>query len=136
MLEFMNNDFDKWNELKKKINSGSGNKTFFPKVGEVWICSVGKNVGFEQNGCGESFSRPVIIIKKFNNQIFWIISLSSKQKQLDFYYNFCDPEGKRVSIILAQLKLVSIKRLKRKLYQINHNDLLAIKSKLIDFLII
>lgn len=65
----------------------------FPKEGEVWMCTLGKNIGFEQNGSGDSFSRPVMIIKKFNNHMFWTIALSTKQNRFDFYYNNTDPNG-------------------------------------------
>jgi mRNA interferase MazF len=36
----------------------------------VYWCSFGENIGFEQNGKGEYFLRPVLILKKFNNNIF------------------------------------------------------------------
>ena len=132
----MNNDdkeYDVWNELKKKIQSDISEPDYFPKEGEVWMSSLGKNIGFEQNGNGTNFSRPILVVKKFNNHMFWCASLSTKQKKFDFYYNFTDPNGEKVSVILAQLKLVSIKRLKRKLYDISSNDLVEIKGKLRDF---
>jgi len=133
----MNNDdkeYDVWNELKKKIQSDISEPDYFPKEGEVWMSSLGKNIGFEQNGNGTNFSRPILVVKKFNNHMFWCASLSTKQKKFDFYYNFTDPNGEKVSVILAQLKLVSIKRLKRKLYDISSNDLVEIKGKLREFL--
>jgi len=130
----MQNDFDKWNEIKKKIDAEINLPDYFPKAGEVWMCSVGKNIGFEQNGSGDNFSRPVLVIKKFNNQMFWVLSLSTKQKKFDFYYNFIDLNKKKVAVILAQLKLVSVKRLKRKLYEIKHKDFEEIKAKLKNFL--
>lgn len=74
------------------------------------------------------------MIKKFNNQMFWCASLSTKQKKFDFYYNFTDPNGEKVSVILAQLKLVSIKRLKRKLYEIQMDMLKEIRGKMRGFL--
>ncbi|MFZ2522105.1 MAG: type II toxin-antitoxin system PemK/MazF family toxin [Minisyncoccia bacterium] len=133
----MNNDdkeYDLWNELKKKIQSDTSEPDYFPKEGEVWMCSLGKNIGFEQNGSGSNFSRPILVVKKFNNHMFWCASLSTKQKKFDFYFNFTDPNGEKVSVILAQLKLVSVKRLKRKLYDISSNNLKEIKVKLSGFL--
>ncbi|PIR41937.1 MAG: hypothetical protein COV30_00955 [Candidatus Yanofskybacteria bacterium CG10_big_fil_rev_8_21_14_0_10_37_15] len=109
--------------------------THFPKEGEVWMSSLGKNIGFEQNGSGGNFSRPILVVKKFNNHMFWCASLSTKQKKFDFYYNFTDPNGEKVSVILAQLKLVSVKRLKRKLYDISNNDLVKVKDELRGFLV-
>lgn len=127
-------DFDSWNELKKKIDLEDNKLERLPKEGEVWMGVVGKNIGYEQNGSGDNFSRPVLIVKKFNNQMFWSVPLSNKQKNFDFYYNFSDPQNNSVSAILAQLKLVSIKRLKRKLYDLPKYQLEEIKSKLKTFL--
>lgn len=77
----------------------------------------------------------MLIVKKFNNRMFWAVPLSTKQKSLDFYYNYTDPQGKEVSAILAQMKLVSIKRLERKLYDLEHDYLRTIKTRLTKFLL-
>lgn len=133
-MNYDHKEYDSWNELKKKIQSNADIPDFFPKNGEIWMASLGKNIGFEQNGSGANFSRPVLIVKKFNNHMFWCASLSTKQKRFDFYYNFTDPNGEKVSVILAQLKLVSIKRLKRKLYEIQIDMLKEIRGKMRGFL--
>ena len=127
-------DFDQWNILKQKIEAEENDPNKFPKEGEVWMSVLGKNIGYEQNGSGDNFSRPVLIIKKFNNHMFWAVALSTKQKDFDFYFNYNDPQNQKVSVILAQLKLVSIKRLKRKLYEIPDYLLGAVRQKLKSFL--
>ncbi len=127
-------DFDLWNKLKKKIEAERNIPDKYPKEGEVWMSSIGKNIGFEQNGSGDNFSRPVVIIKKFNNHMFWSIPLSTKQKDLDFYYNYTDVYKQEVSVILAQMKLLSVKRLKRKLYEMDIKQVQEIKLKLQSFL--
>jgi mRNA-degrading endonuclease toxin of MazEF toxin-antitoxin module len=133
----MNNieDYDAWNKLKKKIQTNTDEINFFPKEGEVWMSMLGKNIGYEQNGSGDNFSRPVLVIKKFNNHMFWCAPLSTKQKALDFYFNFTDIREQNVSVILAQMKLVSVRRLRRKLYEISPATFLEIKEKLQSFLI-
>ena len=123
-------DFDLWNELKKQLNFEDDHQNRFPKEGEVWVTILGKNIGFEQNGGGTMFSRPILVIKKFNNHMFWVVPLSSRQKELDFYFNFTDPNNEKASAILAQLRLISIKRLKRKLYILNTILFIQIKDKI------
>jgi len=54
-----------------------------------------------------------LIVKKFNNKMFWVVPLTSKQKALDFYHNFTDATGHAASAILAQLRLLSLKRFDR-----------------------
>lgn len=127
-------DFNRWNELKKKIDKIDSLPDNFPKEGEVWMSSVGVNIGYEQNGSEDNFSRPMLIIKKFNNHMFWAIPLSTKQKDFDFYFNFTDPNGQKVSAILAQMKLVSVKRLKRDIYIMPKELFEQIKEKLKSFI--
>ena len=129
------NDFDNWNELKKKINTKNTRPEFFPQVGEVWICILGKNIGREQNGGNDNFSRPVLIVKKFNNEIFWILPLSTKQKNIDFYYNFIDLNNEKASVILSQIRLIHIKRFERKVYDMSLKDMNEIKKRLREYLI-
>lgn len=113
-----NNLFDLWNVKKKIIDESIIHIDSFPQRKEVWMIFVGKNIGFEQNG-GEDFSRPVLVIKKFNNHMFWVVPLSTRQKKFDFYYNFVDTDNNKVSIILAQLRLVDVRRFKRKMYRMD-----------------
>lgn len=123
-------DFDSWNILKKKIETRQFHSDSFPQEGEVWMNNVGQNIGSEQDGTGESFSRPVLVIKKFNTKIFWIIPLSTKQKNLYFYYNFTDQNQEKVSAILAQLKLSSRKRFERRMYVCDKKVLQEVRLRL------
>lgn len=125
-------EFNRWNFLKQKIEKNE--PEIFTKEGYVWMANIGKNIGFEQNGSGNNFSRPLLIIKKFNNHMFWIVPLSSKQKKLDFYFNYIDINGQKVSAVLAQLRLVSVKRLKRKMYEIDPSLLIQIKNRIRSYL--
>jgi mRNA interferase MazF len=134
MNGFYENEYDKWNRIKQKVNAENPSLNRFPKIGEVWISTVGKNIGFEQNGTGKNFSRPLLIIYKFNNHMFWAIPLSSKQKRYDFYHNYIDPNSNSVAAIISQLKLVSIKRFRRKIYTLPNQDLIIIKQKLKNYL--
>ena len=127
-------DFNRWNELKKKIDVNEDIPNNFPREGEVWMTDIGLNIGYEQNGSEDNFSRPMLIIKKFNNHMFWAIPLSTKQKDFDFYFNYTDPSGQKVSAILAQMKLVSVKRLKRDIYILPKELFDQIKQKLKFFL--
>jgi mRNA interferase MazF len=98
------------------------------------MCTLGKNLGREQDGGSNDFSRPVLIVKKFNNEMFWAVPLSTKQKPLDFYFNFVDPAGALVAAVLAQLRLVSINRLRRDIYGLPPALLHEIRTRLRSFL--
>ena len=98
------------------------------------MCALGKNLGREQNGSSQDFSRPVLVIKKFNNEIFWVVPLSTKQKPLDFYFNYNDPSGAPVAAVLAQLRLVSINRFRRDIYVFPAKLLREVRARLRAFL--
>lgn len=55
------------------------------KEGEVYWCSLGADIGDEENSKGKIFRRPVLVFKKFNNNIFWGILLSTKIKDNKYY---------------------------------------------------
>ena len=40
-------DLNSWNELKKNIEAEKNDPDKFPKEGEVWMCSLGRNISFE-----------------------------------------------------------------------------------------
>jgi mRNA interferase MazF len=127
-------NFDEWNQHKKNIDTILNTHLYYPKEGEVWVSKIGINVGVEQDGSNLDFSRPVLVVKKFNNQMYWVLPLSSKQKFLDYYYNFTDPYSRKVSVILAQLKLSSIRRFERRIYEIDKDLFEDIKNRLKLFL--
>ena len=79
-------NFDAWNEYKKELDAHRRNLIFRP--GEVWFCSIGENIGREQNGKNNLFERPILIIKKFNREMFWGAPLTSKEHSGSWYYNF------------------------------------------------
>lgn len=128
------NDFDVWNEIKKKTEQKEQRLEAIPQEREVWVAIIGRNIGREQHGELQNFSRPVLVIKKFNNEMFWIIPLTRKQKNLDFYFNFVDVNNKQASGVLAQMKMMSIKRFERKIYTLDRKIFEKMKSVLRSFL--
>ena len=53
-------DFDSWNKEKKGLeNVGHDILSFHER--EIWWCSIGINLGDEQDGKNELFERPVLI---------------------------------------------------------------------------
>lgn len=95
-------DFDKWNNLKKNMNS-SLNKVEF-KERDIFYTSLGKNIGTEEDGKNDGFERPVIVLRKFSKSSFIAVPLTSRIKESMFYYNFTF-SGKKNGTILSQIKL-------------------------------
>lgn len=75
MSDDPNKDFDGWHSLKKRIDSLPNPPKFNTR--EVWWCSLGINVGHEQDGKHEPYHRPVIVLRKFNDHLFVGIPLTT-----------------------------------------------------------
>lgn len=119
-------NFDSWNEIKKELSEGK--RVYFHK-GEVWFTSIGKNVGDEEDGKNSSFERPVLIVRKFNNNIFLGIPLTSnEEKGGKYYHKLISFSGS--TVILSQIRLFDAKRLLRPMGRIDNDELNEIKIKL------
>lgn len=110
-------EFQEWHEKKSKIYQKQQRAYFRER--EIWWCSVGLNIGDEQNGKGTDFLRPVLILKKFSNNVFWGVLLTSKLKFGRFYYQIHFSNGKKNTVILSQLKLLDAKRLLHKITRLD-----------------
>lgn len=71
---FRMKSFDTWNGLKKDIDSGS-RKLY--KAHDIWWCSLGVNVGYEQGGTGKSYERPVVVLRGFSKDVCLIVPLTT-----------------------------------------------------------
>src|ERR1035437_6316122 len=109
----MEKDFDKWNEVKKITDKNDASSASFPKEREVWWCSVGVNVGVETDGKHETFERPVLLVRVLNKEMLWAVPITSTMKDSPFYYPFLFKNEDR-SVILTQLRVMSTKRLLRR----------------------
>lgn len=123
----MENNFNNWNDLKQEIESKNKFSNFKEK--EIYFVSLGKNIGSEQNGKGIEFERPVVVFKKFNSDIFIALPLTHKIKMGKYYFSFKLNKQTR-TIILSQIRLISSKRIKRKIGQISENDFSLLSKEL------
>lgn len=120
-------DFDAWNVSKKKINDAIKNDDFYFHEREIWWCSLGVNVGYEQDGKNKNFERPVLILRKFNREVSLVVPLTSSVKENLFHYKL---KTSGSSVILSQVRLISAKRLFRKIEIINEKEFNEIVTKI------
>ena len=129
----MEKDYKKWTPLKRVLNDSEPRLFFHER--EIWYCHLGENIGFEQDGRGEQFLRPVVIIRKFNNEIFWGVPLTRTEKDLPFYFTFtihseAGAHEEESVAVLSQIRLIDAKRLRRMIGYIPEKDLVLLKKKL------
>src|SRR3989338_9336103 len=125
-------DYMIWHNIKTNIDN-LNNRAFFHER-EIWFCYLGANVGSEQDGRGADFLRPVMILRKFNNQIFWGVPLTKaknkiKTKTDKYYYPFSFVPGITSVAILSQVRLIDARRLGYKLGEIGERDFASLIKK-------
>ncbi len=127
----MEKDFDSWNIVKKQVNQ----KKFsdFIHEREVWWCSLGINVGFEEDGKHQLFERPVLILKKFNKDVVLVIPLSTQVKNNPYHFPYLYQDREYVAM-LSQIRVLSTKRLLRLSYRMDEVIVESIKTALKEML--
>src|SRR6185369_9821330 len=99
----MEKDFDVWNEEKKKISAKAGNDFMFCER-EIWWCSIGLNIGDEEDGKNEFFERPVLVVRKFNKDIAWVVPMTTVVKNNQFHH-IVSYDNCYFSLMLSQIRL-------------------------------
>ncbi len=127
----MQKDFDKWNKIKKETHSKDIPPLFSER--EIWWCSLGVNIGSEQDGKGKDYLRPVLVLRKFNKNIFYGLPITSKIKNDQFHISI-NSRNTKGSIILSQMRLIDSKRLGYIMGKITENESKEVKKKLKDLL--
>jgi len=126
--------FEKWNVLKQK--SHFNQKIIGIKERDILFVRMGKNVGYEQDGKGEEFLRPVVILKKFNKNMFLAIALTTQKKENRYHFEFQykNRSDKVItnSAILSQVKMYDTKRVKYKSGMISIDDFKSMYAKFIE----
>ena len=112
-------DFDTWNIVKKRTDQ----KEILVGVHERelwWVC-FGLNIGVEIDGKHENYERPAIVIRKFNNDMIWVLPTTSQRKNTTFYEKFVF-NGQDYYVALTQIRTISTKRLLRKSGMVSKAD--------------
>ncbi|MHB8860634.1 MAG: type II toxin-antitoxin system PemK/MazF family toxin [Minisyncoccota bacterium] len=115
----MQKDFDAWNEKKKAADGSDLNLYFYER--EVWWCAIGANVGFEQDGKGEKFARPVLVLKKYSKNVFIGVPFTTAKREGKYHHSFPFLDGTSTAL-LSQVRLFDSKRLLVKMGRVAQVD--------------
>jgi len=122
-------EFDNWNKIKKEVTTLKNDKYFYER--DIWFVKLGCNVGFEQDGNGEDFLRPVLVYKKFSKGLFLGMPLTKVKKKAKFYYGL-NLRREDTSVILSQIRMIDSKRLEYKIAKVSKKELSEIKKQFTD----
>jgi mRNA interferase MazF len=130
----MEKNFDVWNDQKKSLENFSHQELSFHER-DIWWCSLGLNLGDEQDGKNENFERPVLVVKKFNHRIALILPMTTKAKNNRFVFAIQGPFLSRNSfLIFSQIRLISVKRFRRRIGRTSSSQFKKIRARLIQVL--
>ena len=125
----MKKDFWKWHTKKEQINETKGTALFHER--EVWWCALGANIGYEQDGSSELFTRPVVILSKFNLDACLVVPLTAKPKKGKYYFPVGNVSGRDAVAVLSQIRFVDRKRLAMKIATMDHQTFKALTEAVV-----
>ena len=106
----MPKDFDRWNKLKKSIDAADDQRLYFHE-GDFWWVHLGVNVGYEIDGKQREFSRPVVVLRKYNQYSFLALPLTTNEKPSKWRVAIGDVTGRQAFAVLSQLRNIDSRRL-------------------------
>lgn len=128
----MGDDLDNWTTVKRRLDAAPNILTF--KTREIWWCSLGKNIGHEQDGKRALFNRPVLIVRKMNYRLFWGVPLTTQIKDNPHYYPFRFDDRDQCAM-LTQLRLWDAKRITHKMGRLHEREYKSICQALKNYLL-
>lgn len=118
-IEAISKQFIEWSKKKirhhlDKIHNEQNKKIYFREK-EVWWVAFGKNIGYEIDGKQELFERPALILKKYNENMCFVIPFTTRIKNpLPWFQVLADFGVEPSAAVISQGKTISVKRLLRK----------------------
>jgi mRNA interferase MazF len=134
-MERYRKEFDKWNDKKKLRDESTIPYDFYFHERDVWWCAVGVNVGAEVDGKHDDFERPILVVKKFNRDMFWGIPLTKKAKDHPAFVLLHHERGPSYANT-SQLRTWSTKRLLRRIGMVSHDEFQAVCEKITEVITI
>lgn len=113
IIDYMQKDFDTWNVLKKRIHNEGKSRYYHER--DIWWCSFGVNIGFEQDGKDKEFQRPVLVLKGLSQDTCFVVPLTTSPKKHRYRIALGLVEGKPASAIISQVRVIDTKRLVNKI---------------------
>jgi mRNA interferase MazF len=125
----MPKDFYRWNEIKKATDAADETARLYFREGEIWWVRLGRNIGYEANGKSREFTRPIIVLKKYNQYSFLALPLTTAANPNPYRLPIGIVNGKHAFATLSQLRNIDSKRLVRKIAHVEADALDAMKKE-------
>ena len=116
-----------WHDYETILRQSNTRRYFRER--EVWWLALGLNLGAEENGKGPEFSRPVLILRKFNQNFFLGVPLSTVPKRGKYYYTFTLGSNYPTAL-LSQVRALAASRLINRDGKINREEFMRLRAQL------
>jgi mRNA-degrading endonuclease toxin of MazEF toxin-antitoxin module len=117
--------FKNW--IQQKFRTHQYDKRPFYNQRDIWWCQFGQNVGDEENGKGDKFMRPVVVLKKFNQNICLVAPTSTKLKDNKYYFEI-EYNNQKYSVLISQIRTMDTKRFRKRIARLSKFELNEIKK--------
>ena len=128
----MKKDFDSWNEKKKYIHGEKSGR--FYREREIWFCYLGANVGFEQDGSGVEYKRPVLVLKALSRTTCLVVPLTTSSNKHHMRVSIGKISNKNAQAIISQIRVIDTKRFVSRIAILDHKTFDFIKKAVKDML--
>ena len=126
-------DFLAWNNLKQALHNSMEPRPFYHEM-DIWWCHIGLNVGFENDGKGINYLRPVLVLKGISLQMFIGIPITTKVRHAGHRADVILADGVARQAVVSQIKSFDSKRLWKKMAMVDKDNFEKIKQKAIDMI--
>lgn len=124
-------DFVGWAKVAEEVEKRERPK--YVKVGGIYWCNLGINIGSCEDGKGNNYTRPVLVLAKMNATQALIVPITSKQKVGANYREIC-VSAKIEYLLFDQLRMVDTKCLSDLIDDVGDNILKRFRSDLLNIL--
>jgi mRNA interferase MazF len=108
----MRKNFDRWNAVKKKTDA---EQPRLYTVREIWWCRLGLNVGTEQDGKGDWYVRPCVIMRGFGASACLVVPLTTSAREHPLRIPVGMIQGECARANLSQIRVIDTRRLEEKI---------------------
>jgi mRNA interferase MazF len=128
----MQKDFTTWHTKKEMLDGQASRPYFYER--QIWWVAIGLNIGDEEDGKGNDFARPVLILRKFNQNLFYGLSLSTTSKRGRYYFPLKCQDGSISVALLSHLRDYDTKRLLKKQTKVSKSQFLLLQTRLTELI--
>ena len=127
-------EYSSWIKQKEYLSYRSQDKLETIKEGDVFWSAIGSNVGKEVDGKSGRFSRPVLVFKKWSEDLFLSIPTSTRINTKNEYKYKINLDGIEQVLIFNQARSLDTRRIYNKIGSLDRKELDNIKLKFIEYI--